>query len=87
MSLRRHRWSVEVDFAVPSKVLRCRRRGDESQISLEFEAVRDSLRRLLRISNHRSVRDDGVFGNDDDAVADVTGFVVKFVGLADRDSR
>src|ERR1019366_3041931 len=34
-----------------------------------------------RNSNHRSVRDDGVFGNDDDAVADVTEFVVELFGL------
>jgi len=33
-------------------------------------------------SNHRSVRDDGVFGDDDDAVADVAEFVVELFGFA-----
>ena len=37
-----------------------------------------------RISNHCSVRDDGVFGNDDDGVANVIKFVIRFVSFAVR---
>src|SRR5258706_14654573 len=36
----------------------------------------------VSFSNHRAVRDDGVFGDDDDAVADVVELVVGVVGLA-----